>query len=71
MNFKLNTISGRKVVSPTDMVKKFFEKNNQADKELSFVYFIDGNEKLEKAFVKGEKEFLTTLARPKYDWVQE
>lgn len=71
VNFKLNFINGRKILSPTDMVAKYYSERYKKDSELFFVYFLDGNEKLKKAFIKGEAEFATTWTRPKYDWSQE
>lgn len=71
VNFELSMISGRKITSPTDMVKKYYDEYESPDREMDFVYFIDGNEELGKAIVKSEKEFITTWTRAKYDWSQE
>jgi membrane-associated phospholipid phosphatase len=71
IKFNLEEMLGRKIMSPTDMVKKYYDERNTEKRELDFVYFIDGNEKLKKALVKGEEEFLTTWTRPKYDIAQE
>lgn len=71
LNFNVSIISGRKIVTATDMVKKFVDEYESDIQELDFVYFLDGNEKLSKAFLKGEEEFLKTWERPKYDWFQE
>jgi len=67
LNFKLKMVSGRKMVSPTDFVQKFYDEREKPNRELDFVYFLDGNEKLKKAFVKEGKEFATSWTRVKYD----
>ena len=71
VDFRLNIISGRKITSPTDMVKKYYDEVKSPKRQLDFVYFIDGNEELGVAIVKGENEFMTTWTRSKYDWSQE
>lgn len=69
--FELNQITGRKITSPTDMAKKYADEYQQADRELDFVYFLNGSEEEKKAFVRGEKEFVESWKRSKYDWSQE
>lgn len=69
--FELGDLNGRSILAPTDIVVKFYEEHDENKRDLDFVYFIDGNEKLGKAFVKGEQEFMTTWTRPKFDWFQD
>ncbi|MCC2631251.1 MAG: protein tyrosine phosphatase [Candidatus Paceibacter sp.] len=71
LNFELRMTSGRKIVSPTDMVRKYSEERSNPDRELDFVYFIDGNEELKKAIVKDEEAFAQSWSRQKYSWFQE
>ncbi len=71
LHFDMTLTSGRNIVSPNDMVKKFYEERDKPERELDFVYFLDGNEELGKAFVKDEEAFLLTWQRPKYSWFQE
>jgi len=71
LHFELTMTSGRKIVSPNDMVKKYYNERDREDRELDFVYFLDGNEELSKAFVKDEEAFMLTWQRPKYSWYQE
>ncbi|MES2437114.1 MAG: YiiX/YebB-like N1pC/P60 family cysteine hydrolase [Patescibacteria group bacterium] len=71
LHFELRMTSGRKIISPTDMVKKYSAERGTENRELDFVYFIDGNEELEKAFVKTEEEFAQSFDRPKYSWFQK
>lgn len=71
LTFALTETSGRKIVSPNDMVKKFYEERGTPEQELDFVYFIDGNESLKKAFVKDEEAFLSSWTRSKFSHLQE
>lgn len=71
LDFPLALTAGRKMVSPTDMARKYYEEKEKTDRQLDFVYFLDGNEKLGKAFPKDESDFATSWTRPKYDWFQE
>lgn len=71
LNFALTLTSGRKIVSPNDMAKKYYDERNSDNRELDFVYYLDGSEELGKAFVKSEEEFSLTWQRPKYSWYQE
>ena len=71
LQFELTLTAGRKIVSPNDMVKKYYKERGTEDRELDFVYFIDGNEELKKAFVKDEDVFANSWNRPKYSWFQE
>ncbi len=66
VSFRLSLTAGRKMLSPNDMVKKFYEERGKSAQELDFVYFIDGNESLGSAFVKDEISFSTTWTRPKF-----
>ena len=71
LHFELTMTSGRKIVSPNDMVKKYYDERGSESRELDFIYFLDGNEELGKAFIKDEKAFVLTWQRPKYSWFQE
>lgn len=71
INFELSITSGRKMISPNDMVKKFYEEKGTVNQALDFVYFIDGNESLGRAFVKDESAFVTSWTRPKFSKSQE
>lgn len=66
VNFPLEITSGRKMISPNKMVEKYFNERGLPGKELDFVYFIDGNESLLRAFVKDESAFSTSWTRPKF-----
>lgn len=71
INFELSFTSGRKMISPNDMVKKFYEEKGESNQELDFVYFIDGNETLGRAFIKDENAFMSSWTRPKFSKSQE
>ncbi|MEZ4104166.1 MAG: YiiX/YebB-like N1pC/P60 family cysteine hydrolase [Candidatus Paceibacterota bacterium] len=71
LHFDLTISSGRKIVSPNDMVKKFYEERGIVDQELEFVYFIDGNEELKNATPKYENAFMTSWTRSKFSSLQE
>jgi hypothetical protein len=71
VNFELTLTSGRKMISPNSMVEKFYTEHGTTKQELDFVYFLDGNESLEKAFRKDENAFLTSWTRSKFSHLQE
>lgn len=71
LNFELTLTSGRKMISPNAIVEKFYNEHNTEEQELDFVYFLDGNEDLQKAFIKDENAFLTSWTRSKFSNLQE
>ncbi len=71
IHFELTRTSGRNMISPNQIVEKFYEEHDTSASELDFVYFIDGNENLKRAFVKDENAFLTSWTRSKFSNLQE
>ncbi len=71
VNFELAVTSGRKMISPNMMVEKFYREQGTEKQELEFVYFLDGNEQLEKAFVKNVDAFMESWKRSKFSNLQE
>lgn len=71
INFELSLTSGRYMISPNQIVEKFYNEHGTVASELDFVYFIDGNEDLKKSFVKDENAFLTSWTRSKFSNLQE
>ena len=71
LTFAFSTVAGKSIVSPTDIAKNFSEERSHTKKQLDFVYFLDGNEKLQKSFPKNEKSFLPTWKREKYSFLLE
>jgi len=54
------------------MVEKFCREHGTTNQELDFVYFVDGNENLQKAYPKDENAFLTTSwTQSKFSSLQE
>ncbi len=71
LTLELGMRSGRKMISPNDIAEKFYNEYGTEKQELDFVYFIDGNEDLKKAFVKDANAFLTTWTRSKFSSLLE
>lgn len=71
IDFKLREIAGRMVIPPNDMVELFDKQFGTPDQELDFVYFLDGSEKKQKAFVRGLPEFRESCKRLKWDVMQK
>lgn len=63
LNFPVGAVMGRPVVSPNDMVSWYAEEGNGA---LGFVWFLDGYERADAAFVSSEDAFRESWKRPKW-----
>jgi len=64
-------VLGRQLLSPNDIARLFAEEYEKEDQQFDFVYFLDGNEAMAKAFAGDVETFLTTWQRPKwYIWIQ-
>jgi len=70
LGFRLDSILARKVLPPNSIVRKFADEYNDPDRELDFVYFLEGNESDGKAYVRGLPELMVSHARPKWDIAQ-
>lgn len=64
------TVAGRRAVPPTEFVRTFGAELDKADRQLDFVYFLDGREKGESALVSDAASLAKTATRPKWDIVQ-
>jgi len=71
LGLKLRNIAGRKAMPPNDIVQKFDKEFDTAEKELDFVYFLDGSEGKNKAMVEGPQDFRISYKRPKWDIAQK
>ena len=71
LNFELTLTSGRKMISPNARIEKFYYEQGTVNQELDFVYFLDGNEDLQKAYPKDENAFLTSWTRSKFSHLLE
>ncbi len=67
----LREIAGRKAMPPNDIVEKFDREYDTAGRELDFVYFLDGQEKDEKAISKDSSELRSSHRRVKWDIAQK
>jgi Permuted papain-like amidase enzyme, YaeF/YiiX, C92 family len=64
-------VSGMELVAPNDIVRKFTEERGTEHEELSFAYFLDGNEKTLRANAATEEAFRASFLRPKFSVLQE
>jgi len=71
VNVSTSLVNGRPIVSPLDMANKYKEERNTPQAELSFVYFIQGDEENKTAFTSTEKKFLETIEWSKFSFFQE
>lgn len=71
LGLSLREIAGRKAMPANDIVSKFDREYDNPDRELEFVYFLDGLEKDKKAVSKGLSEFRASHKRMKWDIAQK
>lgn len=69
--FPTSVITGREIVSPNDIMKKFVEEYGTEKQVLDFVYFLDGNEATGVAKPAPAEAFIESYTRPKYSFLQE
>ncbi len=73
LDIPLVEIMGRKTLPANEYVRYFameLEKPEK-DRQLDFVYFLDGKERIKGAVVSSPEEFAVSCTRPKWDVVQE
>lgn len=68
LTMNLSIINGRKIFSPTDLVRKYHDEYGSKSAELSFIYFIDASEREQHAFVSDETAFRESWNRNKFSW---
>lgn len=68
--FTLEITSGRKMVSPNNMVKKFADENGTDHQVLDFVYFFDADEEKGIAYPSTVEAFSESWKRSKFSWNQ-
>lgn len=71
IHFPRSVVSGMEIVTPNSIVAKFAKEAGTPDAELSFVYFLDGNESVLKTEVGTEADFMKTHERPKFSFMLE
>jgi hypothetical protein len=67
----IREIAGRKAMPANDIVDKFDREYDNPNRELEFVYFLDGIEKDRKAILSGPSDLRASHRRAKWDIVQE
>ena len=71
LNLSLREIAGRMAMPANDLVEKFDKDFDSQNRELDFVYFLEGSEKDQKAFIRSSSEFRTSHKRLKWDIMQK
>ena len=66
-----SVVAGKEIVAPQDIVMKFVNENDTENPELSFVYFLDGQETSNTVIIAGEQDFIESYSRPKYSFLQK
>lgn len=61
---------GRRAVPPTELVRLFRAQRNDPNRQLDFVYFLEGRESERTAVVADADALASTCDRPKWDLVQ-
>jgi hypothetical protein len=70
VTFNLVTTSGRLVLPPNNIIRKFDEEYGKPEAQLDFVLFFDGNEEQQRAIERGVDELRASWRRPKWDVAQ-
>lgn len=71
ITFPTSVVSGMELVAPNDIMKKFVEERSMNERDLSFVYFLDGIEAQGVARIANEAAFVESYSRPKFSFLQE
>lgn len=71
LHFDVQMLSGRKMLTPLDIAKKFIKEKGTDKSELSFVYFLKGSEKNQSSRVASEDEFIETVSWSKFSFMQQ
>jgi hypothetical protein len=69
LNFTLEMIAGRYMLSPYSMVKQFDESFGSENQQLDLIIFLDGDESSGFAVEKDIEEFRSSWKRSKYDFM--
>ncbi|MDI1450332.1 YiiX/YebB-like N1pC/P60 family cysteine hydrolase [Polyangium sp. 6x1] len=64
------SIAGRRAVPPTELVRLFAAERSREDRQLDFVYFLDGRERKDRAIVADADALAASARRPKWDIAQ-
>lgn len=70
LHFDLEEVMGRRVLTPTEIIRKLDREADDPAGELSFVLFLDGREGLGRALAADQGTLRGTPQRPKWDILQ-
>jgi len=71
LDFDLINVMGRQTLPANELVRQFDEGFDSPNRQLDFVYFVDGREKESRAEVGDVTAFRASWKRPKWDVLQE
>jgi hypothetical protein len=71
IHFSVPMMSGRRMLTPLNIAEKFIKEKGIDQPELSFVYFLKGNEKTQQSRVATEAEFIETVSWSKFSFMQQ
>ncbi len=71
LRFELSSVNGRSIVSPLDIAEKYVHERGTSAAELTYVYFLRGNEDGGVARPASESEFVESLSWSKFSFFQE
>ena len=64
------TVAGRRAIPPTEIVRVFAQELDREDRQLDFVYFLDGLEGPGQAVPRNAQALAQSVDRPKWDILQ-
>lgn len=65
------TVAGRRVGLPTEIIRRFGAERAQENRQLDFVYFLDGREGQKRAIIGDADSLAKSVDRPKWDIAQK
>ncbi len=71
LHFETSIVNGRKIVSPLDIAVKFKDEYGTRNAEFEFVYFLEGSEEKQSAFVSTKERFLKSSTWNKFSFLQK
>lgn len=71
LHFEVPLMSGRRMLTPLNIAEKFIKERGTEKPELSFVYFLKGNENTQLSRVATEEEFVETVSWSKFSFMQQ
>ncbi len=71
LRFETSTVNGRSIVSPLDIAEKYVQERGTPEAELSYIYFLRGDESAGIARPATESEFVDSLSWSKFSFFQQ